>query len=251
VGPEDPFPSAVKSLRKALAILTAVATIEPPPTIAEIALRTGLARATAHRLVQTLIAEGHLEQEPVNGRLGIGYSVLPLAASLLDRNRMRLEALPRLNALAQDTQQRTNLGILHQNRLLYLAGVEKPSLPTLYSRFGRMAPAHSCSLGKAILANLPDFDIKALVVAQPLVAETPHTITNLRALTKELAATRERGYAIDRQERVIGTYCIAVPIFDAHHRAVGAIGLSGQSLDPLLSHVDAVKHTAELVSHSM
>ncbi len=56
---------------------------------------------------------------------------------------------------------------------------------------------------------------------------------------------------IDRQERVIGTYCIAVPIFDAHHRAIGAIGLSGQSLDALLGDVDAIKHTAELVSYSM
>ena len=68
---------------------------------------------------------------------GIGYSVLQLSARLLDSNRLRIEALPHLQALANLTGERTNLGILHRNKVLYLAGVEKPSLPTIYSRFGQ------------------------------------------------------------------------------------------------------------------
>ncbi|MBN8921361.1 MAG: helix-turn-helix domain-containing protein, partial [Rhizobiales bacterium] len=100
--PRDPDVdrSTVKSLRKAMAVLNAVALAERPLTIAELAVRARIARPTAYRLVQTLAGEGHLVQSPVDGRLSIGFSVLPLAASLLDRNRMRLEALPHLHALA-------------------------------------------------------------------------------------------------------------------------------------------------------
>src|SRR5262249_40499370 len=120
--PESVDRSAVKSLRKALSVLNAVAAAERPLTVAEIALRAGIARPTAYRFVQTLLAEGHLAQNAVDGRYAIGFAVLPLAASLLDHNRMRIEALPHLNTLAQQTGERANLGILYRDRLLYIAG---------------------------------------------------------------------------------------------------------------------------------
>ena len=245
--PEDTDRSAVKSLRRALGILRTVTEADRPPTVAEVALQTGLPRATTHRLVQTLIGEGYLVQ--TDGRLSCGLSVLPLAASLLDNNRMRLEALPHLQSLAQQTMQRTNLGILHQNRLLYLAGIEKPSLPTIYSRFGRMIPAHCCSLGKAILAFTPEEQVKALIAVQPLAAKTPNTITSMRAFLNDLAPTRERGYAVDRAEHVLGTYCIAAPIFDAQHQPIAAIGISGNALEPLIVNAPLVIHTAEVISY--
>ncbi len=241
--------SAVKSLRKALGILRAVTEAGRDPTVAEVAVQTQLARATTHRLVQTLLTEGYLEQ--VDGRLSCGFSVLPLAASLLDHNRLRLEALPHLQTLAQKTMQRTNLGLLHQNRLLYLAGIEKPSLPTIYSRFGRMIPAHCCSLGKAILSHVSEDEVKALIAVQPLVAKTPNTITSIRSFMNELAAVRKRGYAIDKAEHVPGIYCVAAPIFDAQRRPIAAIGLSGSALDSVLNEAPLVMHTAEVISHML
>jgi DNA-binding IclR family transcriptional regulator len=248
---DDTDRSAVKSLRKALAILQVVAQAERSLTIAEIAIRSGIARPTAYRLVQTLIAESHLVQDPQHGRIAIGFAVLPLAASLLDRNRMRVEALPHLHALAKKTGERANLGILHRDRVLYLAGVEKPALPTIYSRFGKGAPAHCSSLGKAILAYLPEPDVHALIERAPLVAHTPASIVSRAALIKDLAETRRRGYAIDRGEHVPGSYCCAATIFGARDHPIGAIGLSGRALDPLIKHRDLVRHAAELISHLM
>ena len=77
--------------------------------------------------------------------------MLRLAASLLDSSLIRLESLPHLENLARITGERVNLGILHRHQMLYLAGVEKPSLPTIYSRFGKTSPAYCSSLGKSIL----------------------------------------------------------------------------------------------------
>ena len=90
--------------------------------------------------------------------------------------------------------ERANLGILYRDRVMYVAGVEKPALPTIYSRFGKSAPAHCSSLGKAILAFQPEAEVRALLSRKPLVAFTPTTITGHAAFTKELADTRARGF---------------------------------------------------------
>jgi IclR family acetate operon transcriptional repressor len=249
--PDDPERSAVKSLRKALTVLNAVAGADRPLTVAEVAINSGIARPTAYRFVQTLVAAGYLTQDPADGRLSMGFAVLPLASSLLDRNRMRKEALPHLQSLAQQTGERANLGVLYRDRVMYVAGVEKPALPTIYSRFGRSAPAHCSSLGKAILAYLSEAEVRALLARKPLVALTPTTITNAAAFAKELEATRERGYAIDRAEHAFGSCCVAAPIFDANNRPIGAIGVSGRDLEPLIKHQELVRHTAEVISHHL
>jgi IclR family acetate operon transcriptional repressor len=239
----------IKSLQKALAVLEEVSKADVPPRIAEVALAVGISRPTAYRIVQTLIASGYLSQDPQSGRLAIGYSVLQQSARLLDGNRMRLEALPHLQRLANVSGERTNLGILHQNRVLYLAGVEKPTLPTIYSRFGKTAPAHCCSLGKAILAHLPEKEVQELLVAQPPFAQTPRSITSTAKFMEELKLIREQGFAEDHEEHMMQSFCIAVTIFDGRNRAVGAIGISGKQMEPLREHIPILRLTADKISH--
>jgi IclR family acetate operon transcriptional repressor len=241
--------NSIKSVQKALTVLNVVGEATVPPRIAEVAAQAGISRPTAYRIAQELIAEGYLEQDAQSGRLLIGYSVLTLSSSLLDHNRLRLEALPHLQSLATTAEERVNLGILHRSRVLYIAGIEKPSLPTIYSRFGHVAPAHCCSLGKAILAYLGADDVQAIVAAEPLIAHTPNSITSFPRLKEELEATKKLGYAIDREEHMIGSFCIAAPIFDSGNRPVAAIGISGRSLEPLLKHMPVLRHTAEVISH--
>lgn len=239
----------VKTLGKALTLLDVVAAAEHPPTVSELALKAGLTRPTAHRLVQTLIASGFLQQNPLDNRLTIGFAVLPLASSLLDRNRLRLEALPHLQALAQKMNERVNLGILNRNRVLILAGSEKPSLPTIYSRFGRLIPVNCCALGKAMLAFLPQDEVLAILKSYPLVAKTPQTITNIPAYLRDLEGVRARGYSIENGENSPTSCCIGVPILDAHDRPIAAISVSARSLDLLEKDVNEVLSTAELISH--
>jgi IclR family KDG regulon transcriptional repressor len=249
--PDDADRSAIKSLRKAMALLNVIAEADRPLTIAAVAMKAGIPRPTAYRVIQTLVGAGFVAQDGQDGRLSIGFAVLPLASSLLDRNRMRVEALPHLQALAQKSGERANLGMLYRDRVLYIAGVEKPVLPTIYSRFGKNAPAHCSSLGKAILAFSPDKEVNALLARVQLAAFTPTTITSRPAFLKELSDIRKRGYATDRAEHLAGSFCLAAPIFDANNRAIGAIGISGRALDPLIEHKDLVCQTAEVISHHL
>ncbi len=245
---DDADLSAVKTLQKALVILDAFAAAERPLTVAEVAIRAGVTRPTAHRLIQTLIAEGYLAQDPGDSRITPGYSVLQLAASLLDTNLLRLESLPHLENLARSSGERVSLGILHRHQMLYLAGVEKPSLPTIYSRFGKTAPAYCSAIGKAILAHLPEAELRAYVQNQRLIKHTENTIADEAALRAELAQIRSKGFAVDREEYSAGTACVGSAIL-IHGRPVAAVAVIGRTLDPLLTHTEIVQHTAEVISH--
>ncbi len=132
--------------------------------------------------------------------------------------------------------------------MLYLAGVEKPSLPTIYSRFGKTMPAYCSALGKAILAHLPEAKLLDYLQAVPLTRHTEHTITDEAALRAELAEIRRSGFAIDRGENSSGNCCVAAPIF-AHDAPVAAIAVIGRALEPLLPHKEQVQHAAEVISH--
>jgi len=246
---DDSSLSAVKTLRKALAILDAFPSAERPLSVAEIAVRAGVTRPTAHRLVQTLVAEGYLAQDPRDGRISPGFSVLRLASSLLDTNRVRLEALPHLEELARTCGERANIGILHRNKVLHIGGAEKPSLPTIYTRFGKTVPAHSSAIGKAILAYLPEAELQAYLKSETRETRGDTTIDE-KALREDLTKVREEQIAIGNAGDASGTACLAAPIF-VDGRPVAAIGLSGARVsdEKMLEHTGVVQHTAEVITH--
>jgi DNA-binding IclR family transcriptional regulator len=131
----------------------------------------------------------------------------------------------------------------------YLAGVDKPTLPTIYSLFGKTASAHCSSLGKAILAHFPEAELQALLAAAPLESMTPHSVARMRWFMKELETVRKQGYAVDREGHVFNLCCVAVPIFDNQRRIVGSIGISGEAVRPLLEHLSMLRQKAELIGH--
>lgn len=241
--------AVVKTLGKALALLGLVGRAEHPPTIGELAVVAGLSRPTTHRLVQTLVSAGFLQQNKRDGRLSIGLAVLPLAASMLDTHRLRGEALPHMQALAHKLNARVNLGIPYQQRIMILAGAEKPSLPVIHSRFGRTVPMHCCALGKAILAQLPRHEMLAILAEQPLVARTPQTITTAAALLADLDKTRERGWATEFRENTATSCCVGIAILDALEQPVAAISIAGRSIELLEKDIGPALETAEVISH--
>jgi DNA-binding IclR family transcriptional regulator len=241
--------SELKSVRNALVVLELVAAARDLPKVAEVAERAGLPRPTVYRLVQTLVEQGYLLQDPRDGRLAIGYGVLPLAGALLDVHRLRRAALPLMQTLAQTTGKRVNLGILHRAHVFSLGSIEKPSLPPVYSRFGNAVPPHSCGLGKAILAGLDEAQVREIARPEPLIARTPDTITRLADLLADLGETRRRGFAIDRGEGRVGSFCVAVAIVDALAQPIGAVSISGRELDAVLPHAPLLQETVEMIEH--
>ena len=241
--------SPITSLRKSFALLNVVAASSQSVTIAEASAAANISRPTGYRIVEALIAEGHLSQDSF-GRLHVGFASLPLAAKALDTNRLRMEALPALQDLSKSTGRRANLGVLYRGRILHIVGAEKPSLPIRYARFGKIVPLHCSAMGKALLAFLPENRVKALIDSQGMKAHTPHTITTYKALMKELEAVRKNGFSVSNEENVAGLFAVAAMV-RGESGPIASIGLLGRSLASVLATSDKVIHTAEVISHCM
>jgi len=243
--------SYVKSVIKGLKILEFIADSASPPTLVQITKALGMNRTTVYHLIQTLESAGYVTKERQSNAYLLGLKILPLGGKALDSNKLRIESLPYLQRLNRKLEERVNLGILYDSQVLFLAGIEKPSLPLMYSHFGKKAPAHCCSIGKIILAHLPEQEAERVINQKPLTRLTENTITDLSLFKRHLSEIKSQGYAVDNAEHISGEYCIATLIKGEEGRGIGAVSASAHDLEKIKLHLDALFETAEIISHLM
>ena len=216
----------VDAAAKALELLSVFSFREPRLSLADLASRTGIPRATAFRLLSTLEQSGFLDKVHGAYQLGIKCFVLGnIVAGGLD---LRETARPHLAALREATRETTQIAILDHWQVVYLERMLSPlSVGYMRSRAGAILPAYCTGLGKALLAFRPEAEVAAWAATQKFTALTPRTITTAKRLMKELATIRERGYGLDQEEREKGVTCIAAPIFNHNGDVVAAISVAG------------------------
>jgi DNA-binding IclR family transcriptional regulator len=216
----------VDAAAKALELLSVFSFREPRLSLAELAARTGIPRATAFRLLSTLEQAGFLAKDHGAYQLGIKCFVLGnIVAGGLD---LRETAHPHLVALRDATRETTQIAILDHWQVVYLERVLSPH-PVVFmrARAGAILPAYCTGLGKSLLAYSPAAEVEAWAATQKFPALTPRTITSAKRLLKDLAGIRERGYGLDEEEREKGVTCVAAPIFNHTGDVVAAISVAG------------------------
>lgn len=216
----------VDAAAKALELLSVFSFREPRLSLADLAHRTGIPRATAFRLLSTLEQSGFLAKDHGAYQLGIKCFVLGnIVAGGLD---LRETAHPHLVALRDTTRETTQIAILDHWQVVYLERVPSP-YPSgfMRTRAGAILPAYCTSLGKTLLAYSPDAEVEAWATSQKFPALTPRTITSAKRLLKELRVIRERGYGIDDEEREKGVKCLAAPVRNHAGDVVAAVSVAG------------------------
>jgi DNA-binding IclR family transcriptional regulator len=218
----------VDAAAKALELLSVFSFREPRLSLADLAKRTGIPRATAFRLLSTLEQSGFLAKEHGAYQLGIKCFVLGnIVAGGLD---LRETAHPHLVGLRDATRETTQIAILDHWQVVYLERMLSP-LPVgfMRTRAGAILPAYCTGLGKTLLAFMPEEEVAAWAATQRFPAITPRTITTAKRLLRELRVIRERGYGLDEEERERGVCCVAAPIRNHNGEVVAAISVAGPS----------------------
>jgi DNA-binding IclR family transcriptional regulator len=242
----------VDAAAKALELLSVFSFREPRLSLADLASRTGIPRATAFRLLSTLEQSGFLDK--VHGAYQLGLKCFVLGNIVAGGLDLRETARPHLAALRETTRETTQIAILDHWQVVYLERMLSPlSVGYMRSRAGAILPAYCTGLGKALLAFRPEAEVAAWAATQKFTALTPRTITSAKRLMKELAVIRERGYGLDLEEREKGVTCIAAPIFNHTGDVVAAISVAGPTermpRDPVGSDVaEAVVAAARAIS---
>lgn len=216
----------LSSVGGALRLLKAFTADEPELGITALAKRVGVAKSTAHRLAATLVAEGFMEQNPVDGRYRLGLMLFAMGTLVRRRMDVSEQAVPLLHALCDLSGETVHLAVLHDTEILYLRNIESRQAIRPRSYLGVRKPAFCTSEGRALLAFSPS-PVVANVMRSELVARTSRTVTDKTELARRFAEVRNLGYAIDDEESEEGMRGIAAPIFDASGAVVASAGLVG------------------------
>jgi DNA-binding IclR family transcriptional regulator len=194
--------------------------------LSDLADRVGLAKTTVHGLLRTLQDHGLVEQHLDSDKYQLGPQLLQLGNSYLDLNELRSRSLAWSELLATRVGEAVRVGVSHTSGILVVHHVFRPDSSLQVLEVGSLLPLHATALGKALLAYLDDESLED-VLALPLPKLTGHTHVSAAALRKELAGIRELGYAVEREEALLGEGGVAAPIFDRRTEPIGAVGIAG------------------------
>ena len=216
--------SGVQSLDRALQLLEQLADAGGSMRLAELEAATGLPLPTIHRLIRSLVHNGYVRQEP-SRRYALGPRLIRLGESA--GRALGSWAVPRLTALVTEIGETANMAVLEGDAVVYVAQAPSAHSMRMFTEVGRRVPAHCTGVGKALLSQLTDEKVLALLRRTGMPAQTPRTHTDPTAMLSELSEIREQGWAIDDAEQEIGVRCIAVPLLGAP--ALAALSVSGPS----------------------
>jgi DNA-binding IclR family transcriptional regulator len=249
-----PIPRAqTRSLQRGLAALEYVAAAGEAG-VADVAAALAIPRASAHILLATLAAAGYVSQSKRRGRYRMDLRVLPLAQAVLSRLPVRDRAAPLLHELAEQTDLPAYLAVLFRGDVMTVDRAVPTPRPQARADLGVTNPAYTSSMGKALLAHLPDDELESYLAHVRLEPATQTTITSLARLREELALTRERGYATSEGEHREGVRSVGAAVFDYTSAAVAAVCVrhyvpAGEA--PGAALIELVKDTALRISYTL
>lgn len=212
----------VQSLVRAMQLLEHMADAGGGLGITQLATVSGLPLPTIYRLLRTLVSGDYVRRGP-SRRYLLGPRLIRLgesAGSVIGEI-----AKPYLKRLVEATGETANLALLDGDEVVYIAQAPSKHSVRMFTEVGRRLNAHCTGVGKALLAQLSDGEVRAMMARSGMPAQTPATITDPERLLAELRLVREQGYATDEGEQEVGVRCIAVAVVGGS--APMAISVSG------------------------
>ena len=224
----------VQSLARGLGVLAAFDAQHPTLGLAGIAGRTNLSRAAARRLVLTLQHLGYVRA--LGREYALSPRVLELGFGCLAALKLTDLAKPLIEPLAQRLNHSCSMAVLDGQSIVYVLRVPVRRVMTVTLGVGARLPAYAASMGRVLLAGLPEASLDTWLAECRPVRHTPHTVTDPRRLRRILRDVRSQGHAYVEQELELGLCSIAVPVRDRDGRVIAALNAS------MPYHADAARH---------
>jgi IclR family pca regulon transcriptional regulator len=217
-------PEYLQSLARGLAVMASLGGSPGGMTLSAVAQATGLPRATARRSLLTLEQLGYVAAD---GRLFRPLPrVLDLGYPLLSRLSLGEIAQPHLADLVDRVHESASVAVLDGPDIRYVARAATGRIMSVNISIGTRFPAHATSMGRVLLAGLPQPDRDAWLAGRELRALTPATLTDPDRLRSALDRAASDGFALVDQELEEGLRSLAVPVRDARGRVVAAVNVS-------------------------
>ncbi len=244
-------PGSIQVIERMMTLLDALAASPDPASLKHLASVTELHPSTAHRILAAMTAANFVERQDA-GNYRLGIRLLELGNLVKSRINLREVALPFMQELHETIGEAINLGARHGDEIVYIERTSSGrSLVRVVYLVGERAPLHLTSLGKLFLAADSPQQVRDYAKRTGLPGKTPHSLTTLAALEKELDKVRRHGIADDDEEAEIGLKCVAAPIYDEEGRIVAALSVSAPTDRHDPAWVAQVRKTATAVSQAL
>lgn len=221
-------PAAATAL-KAIGIFDLIAASERPLLFKEIATRSGLPKATLHRMLSALLETGLIGFDPNTKSYWLGMRILDLANRIWERIDLSGAFGVELAHLRKISGETAHAAVLEGFQITYVDERSELEEIRIFYQKGRRLPAYCTATGKAILSKLDMQFVETLIRRNTLHTYSSGTLTTWPSLQRELALSAERQYAVDNEEHEIGRRCVAAAIFDHRGSPIAAIGITGSS----------------------
>jgi DNA-binding IclR family transcriptional regulator len=233
-----------QTIDKATQILDLFSLTRPEWGVSEAARALELPKSTASVLMSSL-ARRRILSRIDNGRYRLGWRLFELSQTILDTTEFRVEALRAMEELVQSWRETLHLAVLDGVQALYIEKLQpSPAVKIPITRPGARVPAHSCGVGKVLLAHGDWEYLASQLEDQGMPALTSNTIATPDALADELEWVRELRYAYDNEETLVGLCCVAAPIYDSGGTVVAAVSFS---VPAYRFHAKKEKYTAAIL----
>lgn len=244
-------PGSIQVIERMMSLLDALATTAEAASLKQLSAVTELHPSTAHRILAAM-SQARLVERQEAGTYRLGIRLLELGNIVKSRINVREVALPFMQALHEKIGEAINLGTRHDDEIVYLERTSSGrSLVRVVYLVGGRAPLHLTSLGKLFLAADGPQKVRDYARRTGLPGKTPHSLTTLETLEKELDKVRRHGIAYDDEEAEIGLKCVAAPIHDDEGKVIAALSVSAPADRHDQDWARQVRDTADAVSQAL
>ena len=238
VSSDSPERDYVQSLSRGLTVLQAFNAERPAMTLADMSRATGLTRATARRLLHTLVTLGYV---CTDGRtFELTPRVLDLGFAYVSSLQLPDIAQPFMEALSDRVHESVSASVLDGSQIVYVARVNTQRIMGISLAIGSRLPAAWTSMGRVLLAGLTEPQLEQFFDSLTVAPPTAQSITDLDALRSEVDAVRNQGYALVDQELEVGIRSVAAPLRDRRGRTLAAINVGTHAARVTLKELRSV-----------
>jgi len=244
-------PYQIQVVDRALALLEVLSHQGPDLTLMQISEMLKLHKSTAHRLIMVLERHRLIEKNSNTGKYRLGLKLFELGTKAIGQLDLRERARPYLERAVLDTGETVHLCVYDDGEVVYLDKVEPARSVRLASSVGRRNPAYCTSVGKAMMAFMPEAQVEIAAQKHGFRQLTRTTLSNMLKLRAELAKVRKLGYAVDNEENEEGVCCVGCPVWGFGQHPIAAISVSGPTFRMTAEKIPMVAQSIVNVAHAL
>lgn len=223
----------IESVVRALDILELL-DAEGEMGITDMARKLDMEKSTVYRAINTLRSRHYVSQDPDTLKYSNSYKLFEMGHNVVRNTGLPKMAYRFMRRLAQISKSAVNLGVRDGQKVVYIDKIESDETVKVCMKIGQGIPLYCTGLGKALLAYVPEREVRGILGRENFEHFTATTIGNVGDLLADLAKVRQRGYSIDDEEHLMGILCVAAPAFNAKGETIAAISVA----TPKMNHSD-------------